>query len=91
MKANHPQSDILFLESRINYTLVYYKNGKTELLSYTLKKVEAQLASTKSTFLRIHRSFLVNQEHIKRCNDTNVQLSNGIILPVARRRKQYLN
>lgn len=86
MKAELLPKEILFLKSNINYTLVYYKSGKVALLSYTLKKVEQELARTDESFLRIHRSFLVNEKHIIQSSNKSVLLSNGKVLPIARRR-----
>lgn len=54
-------AEILWLEARDKK--VYMGTEKEELLvRYTLKDLESQLPST--TFVRVHRSFIVNLEHI---------------------------
>ncbi len=49
--------DILFIEADNNYSTIYTENEKY-LYSVVMKKVEQQLPS--KTFLRTHRSFIVN-------------------------------
>lgn len=49
------------LESDINYTCIYYLNGKNRVISYTLGKVHAKLSS--NLFIR---SCVVNLDFIER-------------------------
>ena len=46
-----------------NYTEFYFDNGSKKLISKTLKKIEVQLSDY--GFLRVHKSHLVNLNHIK--------------------------
>lgn len=54
-------SDIIFAEAYDNYAYVYTNNDKF-LISHTLKSVEDKLVPL--GFMRVHRSFLINFEHI---------------------------
>lgn len=79
-------SEAYLLEGSVNYTILHYTDGTSEISSYTLKKFEKQLSSN-TAFVRIHKSFLVNRNFIKEVMKTNVVLHSGAILPLARRRK----
>lgn len=48
----------------------------------TLKELSDQLTEA---FIQTHRSYLVNLEHVNRLIKTDVELSNGKIVPVSRR------
>ena len=81
---------IVCLEADINYVWMYYLQNEQHqkyLSAKTLKWVEAQLAG----FIRIHQSILINPTHItqtisKKSGKMVIQMSNGMLLPVARRR-----
>lgn len=84
-------SDIIYLEATGNYTNIYMTEGKHLLSSKTLKEFEDILPP--SLFFRIHNGSLVNASFIKKYNRGDggqVLLSNGVILDVARRRKDEL-
>lgn len=82
-------SDILYVESDINYSRFYFRNGeKTYLSSKTLKEYSGLLIPV--GFFRIHQSYLINLSYIKefRINGSELELVNGFTLPVARQKKQ---
>lgn len=56
--------DVLYLESDSNYTHVYLRDDQPILVSKTLKSFESQLVP--HGFVRVHHSFLINSNHIKR-------------------------
>lgn len=58
-----PMKDILWIEANGSYCHVHTANGKKITLSYPLNHI--QKALPESTFIRIHRSYLVNIDHIK--------------------------
>ncbi len=90
---------IICVEADINYVWIHYGRDEQHqkyLSAKTLKWVEAQLAS----FIRIHQSILINPTHIAQTTSTGtkrmaIQMSNGMTLPVSRRRvarvRQRLN
>lgn len=86
-------NQILYCQADSNYSSVTFINGKKIILSKTLKYIEELLP--KASFHRIHKSYLVNLNHIVRFNksvDLYVELNNGEQLPLASRKKEsFLN
>jgi two-component system, LytTR family, response regulator len=83
--------DIIYLEATGNYTHIHMRDEKPLLASRTLKDFEDILPP--SHFCRIHNAILVNVSYVKKYNrgdNGQVILSNGILLDVARRRKDEL-
>jgi len=82
--------NILYLEAMGSYTrVVYFKgnSGKTSMMTRPITEYEELLPD--NIFIRIHKSYLINCNHIKRLIKeelASIQLSNDIILPIARRR-----
>ncbi|MCX6318745.1 MAG: LytTR family DNA-binding domain-containing protein [Bacteroidetes bacterium] len=84
-------ANIIYLEATGNYTHIYMKDEKPLLASRTLKEFEDILPP--SFFYRIHNAILVNVSYIKKYNrgdSGQVLLTNGVLLDVARRRKDEL-
>lgn len=81
--------DIIRCESDDYYTRFFFTDGKTLLISKTLKETEQLLGDT--DFLRPHKSHLVNIKYIKGLlkNDGGyIVLSDGSKVPVSRRKKE---
>lgn len=87
-------NSILFCEANSNYCRIFSVDGREILLAKTLKNIEEQLVQT-NLFHRIHKSYLVNLNYILRLNKSGtleVELHNGIKLPVSVRQKEsFLN
>ena len=84
-------SQILYAESDSNYTNFVLVGGEKFLIAKTLGDVQEMLESR--NFLRVHRQFVVNLEHIKRLvrgDGTYLVLSNGATVPVSRQQKERL-
>lgn len=84
-------TDIIYLEATGNYTHIHLKDEKPLLASRTLKDFEDILPP--SHFYRIHNAILVNVSYVKKYNrgdNGQVVLTNGVLLDVARRRKDEL-
>ncbi|MFN8348905.1 MAG: LytTR family DNA-binding domain-containing protein [Spirosomataceae bacterium] len=81
-------NEILYIQSDVNYCYVYLKDGRKILIAKTLKEYHQQLEG--HLFARIHKSYLVNLEAIDYCNfaEYEIQLSNGVCLPIARRKRK---
>ncbi len=87
----HYVKDIVRCASDGNYTTVYFKDGTKLLVAKTLKDLELLLLPYR--FERIHKSHLVNLEHLQRYYNRfagEVEMSDGAVLPVAQRKKTYL-
>jgi len=83
--------DITYCKSDGNYTEVFFKEQKIEILSKKLKDVEALINSTR--FLRVHNSYLVNLDYISEFVKKDGQylvLENGVSIPVSRTKKGIL-
>ncbi len=84
-------SDIIRLESSSNYTTFYLNNEKNLLASKTLKEFDMMLEGY--SFLRIHKSHLVNVNFLKKYVQTDggyLVLEDGSRIPVANRKKEQL-
>lgn len=79
---------IMYLQSEVNYTRFFAKDGKTYLEAKTLKHFDKVLEDTE--FIRIHKSYLVNRNCIVSMTSDFVLLKNGIQLPVSRRKGRAL-
>ncbi|MCU0348019.1 MAG: LytTR family DNA-binding domain-containing protein [Saprospiraceae bacterium] len=87
----YPVRSIVRMAAEGNYTSVFFENGKKLLLAKTLKEMEESV--TLHRFERIHKSHLVNLEHIQSYVNRfggEVVMSDGTELPVAQRKKGYL-
>ena len=81
--------DILYCESDSAYCKLVFLDGKSMLLSRTLKDVEEALI--RENFCRIHHSYLINLDYVQKYikgEGGEVVMSNGASLPVSRTRKQ---
>ena len=58
--------DVLFCQAQDNFTEFYFVGGKKMLICRTLKYYDEALADC--GFFRVHRSFLVNLDYIKKYN-----------------------
>ena len=89
--VNCPIKDIVYIEGRGNYSLVYLATKEEVYIAKTLKKFESHFRMHK--FIRIHKSYLVNQENIPSfdsSNFTQIPTLLGKTLPVSRRKLAYV-
>jgi two-component system LytT family response regulator len=83
--------DIIRCESDDYYTRFFFQDGKTLLISKTLKENEELLGE--KYFIRPHKSHLVNIKYIKGFlkNDGGyIVMSDGTKVPVSRRKREYV-
>ncbi len=83
--------DIIYCEASSNYTNFHFTNRPLICASKPIHEYEGLLSDC--NFVRIHKSFLVNLEHIKeyiRGEGGSVILSNGDEVEVSRRKKDML-
>jgi DNA-binding LytR/AlgR family response regulator len=66
--------DIVYVEALENYVILNTKNEKFTI-HFTMKALEYQLPS--GTFIRVHRSFIVNMSLIKTINENSLDLIIG--------------
>jgi DNA-binding LytR/AlgR family response regulator len=80
-------SNVVLLKGVINYTIFYMENGKEKLVARPIKFFENYLKT--HGFLRVHRSFLINPNHIKNFDKEQflITMTNGAKANISRRRK----
>jgi two-component system LytT family response regulator len=80
--------EIIYCKADDSYTHFFLQNGKRYTVSRQLKDYEEML--TNNSFFRIHKSFLINLNHVNKVNKADgasVVMSNNDILPLAFRKK----
>lgn len=80
--------EILYCEAERSYTVFHLENGKTVTVSKPLLEYDQLLKDT--SFLRVHKSFLVNMMHVReyqRGEGGVVIMSNGAEIEISRRKK----
>lgn len=83
--------ELVYCEADSNYTKLYLSNGKSYLLSKTLRDVQEVLEERE--FLRVHRQYLINLEHIKmyhKGDGSYLVMTGDITIPVAKNQKERL-
>ncbi len=72
-------ADIVYIESRARELYIYLKNGETRTCYGKLDSIEAEINS--SSFLRCHKSFLVNMNYIARAKNEFITVF-GHVVPI---------
>jgi two-component system LytT family response regulator len=83
-------SDIIYFQAEGNYTSLFFTNRKTILISKPILTFEKILKD--SNFIRVHRTYLVNAEHILTFNtlENYLVLTNNVSIEVSVRKHAYL-
>jgi two-component system LytT family response regulator len=83
---------IVYMKAEGAYTLLYLKDNQSVMVSKNLKDFE-EIFSENEDFLRIHKSYLIRLSHVVKYQKTNmeVELKNGITIPVSREKKEFLD
>ena len=87
-----PMAEIIFCKADGKYTVFVLSNGSRIMSSRNLGEYSAILDS--NYFFRIHHSYIINLRHIVKISKKDgyfCELSNGVILPVAKRRQDDFN
>lgn len=81
---------ILYIESLGHHIYLHLTDSvsKISISHRTLAELQAQLES--QGFLRVHRSFLINMEHIRRMKNYVVELDTGATFKASERQYPYL-
>lgn len=82
-----PIDDILYFES-IGRTIKIVMIGSEDIFYSTLGNIQTMLAEY--SFLHIHRSYLVNYNHITRLTYSNATMSDGKIITIGRTKRNEL-
>ena len=82
-------NDIAYVEGLKDYIKVYFKDGRKPIVSLmNLKTMEEALPT--STFMRIHRSYIINTACVDMIDRGRVIIS-GIFIPVSETYKDKFN
>lgn len=83
-------NDVILLKGDINCTILYLENGKQKVVAHPIKFFEPYLET--HGFLRIHRSYMINPNHVKEYNqvDEFLMVTNGQKADISRRRRSVL-
>ncbi|QPH39778.1 LytR/AlgR family response regulator transcription factor [Pedobacter endophyticus] len=79
--------DIIYIEADSNYSVVHFSNKEKITVSKVLREFEELLPTDQ--FVRIHKSSIINLNHLKEYNSKNglqVFLKNGESINISRRR-----
>ncbi|HQQ95357.1 MAG TPA: LytTR family DNA-binding domain-containing protein [Bacteroidia bacterium] len=81
---------IVYLESKSNYTQIHLENEASVLSSKTLKDYENILCDQRAHFMRVHHSFIINLRKVSRYIKSNeiVIMRNEQKVPIAKSRKE---
>jgi two-component system, LytTR family, response regulator len=84
--------EILYLKGSHNYSQVFLTNGKTLLVSTTLKTLESRFKNNR--FFRTHKSSLINLDFVKSyiydLDGGEIELTNNQTIAVSRRKNRIL-
>ena len=83
-------SNIVYLESAGEYVRLHLTDGTKLVTLFRLKNMESELQS--SQFMRVHRSYIINLNHISGYTKGRVFLSNDDYVPIGENYKeQFMN
>jgi len=81
-------SDILYLEARGAYTMIFFADGTQNLYTINIGQLEKKLESLQ--FFRVHRSYIINLSYIKKIvkeDRVYALMENGEKLEISRRNR----
>lgn len=82
------EEDIIRIEASSNYCKIFFNNERPLVVAKVLHWFQDNLPE--ETFYRIHRTHIVNRMHVAGITEQSmVRLSNGDIIQVSRRRKNF--
>ena len=81
------EQNIISFFAQGNYTQINPLNGSVSIYAKTLIKFELELSEQKQ-FVRVNKSVIVNLLFVNKINDDAIELCNGTIVRISRRRKK---
>ncbi|MDR7209415.1 LytTR family DNA-binding domain-containing protein [Flavobacterium piscis] len=82
--ADMPLHDIIYIESLGNYMKLYSTKLKSPVIIYgSLSSITSEINC--SSFIQVHRSFIVNVAKITAVTFKNLTMSNGEVVPIGRK------
>jgi DNA-binding LytR/AlgR family response regulator len=85
IRLNH--DDVFYVEACQNYVIIYLE--KSKYITYlTMKELEQKLSNT--SFLRVHKSYLVNESKIHSVDSDYVILENNFFVKIGANYKEHM-
>ena len=83
-------NEIVYAEASNNYSKIILTDGRQFIVSKTLKDVQEVLEE--DHFLRVHRQYIINLNHVQQFNRNEgiLTMTNSVPIPVARAQKENL-
>jgi two-component system LytT family response regulator len=83
-------NEIVYAEASNNYSKIILTDGRQFVVFKTLKDVQEVLEE--GHFLRVHRQYIINLNHVQQFNrnEAILTMANGTPIPVARAQKENL-
>lgn len=72
---------ILYVEAMSEYIKIHFKEGRSLMTFMSVKLMSESLPA--SQFMRIHRSYIISLDSIASVRRGEVELTNGVVLPVS--------
>lgn len=72
---------ILYVEAMSEYVRIHFKDGRSIMTFMSVKLMSESLPENR--FMRIHRSYIVALDSISTVHRGDVELANGVLLPVS--------
>ena len=79
--------EVVRLQADINYTCIFFSDGKKICVATTLKEIENRFQGYPK-FFRINKSVIINIDCIKQIHEEQIIFQNGETLKPSRRRKK---
>jgi DNA-binding LytR/AlgR family response regulator len=80
-------NQIAYFEADVNYTKIFYVNGRKACIATTLKQMESRFQAI-PRFFRINKSLIINLDCIQHIEAEKIILQNGQSFMPSRRRKK---
>lgn len=83
--------DIMYCKSQSNYSTFFFSDGRKTLVSKTIKEIEKTMGPY--SFQRVHRSFLINPDYMKKYNRGDggyLIMEDDQIIPVSNQHKSLV-
>ncbi len=83
--------EVLYFVSEKRIIRIYMENGKEYVYYEKLDNLDEELSEYLTSFLRIHKSYLVNTKQIKQFQGEQLLIANGDLLPISREKRSEIN
>ena len=81
VKVRIPVQNVLFVKAEHVYCRIFFTNDQRVLQRTSLEKLQARLPADR--FVRVHRSFLVNVDHVRKYTSKKI-LIGDVVIPIGR-------